>query len=176
MVDSVAVVNGSGEKWCGAMQRTRTGPTILVVEDYPDSRQMLKLLLESLDYSVLTAANGKDALALAANNQVNLIIVDFDLPDMTGPTVVRQIRQLRDPLQRVPIVMLTAFDGYEYRRLADEAGCNAFLVKPPNFEVLSEVLDRLLRQAEAPCEKPEPALAVRTMMMVESSKAFLARQ
>lgn len=129
------------------MQRTRTRPTILVVEDYADSRQMLKLLLESLDYRVFTAATGRDALGLAADNQVDLILVDFDLPDMTGPTVVRHIRQLRDQLRRVPIVMLTAFEGYEYRRLADEAGCNAFLVKPPNFEELKQVFDRLLQEA-----------------------------
>ena len=128
------------------MQRTGTRPIILVVEDYADSRQMLKLLLEGSDYAVLTAATGKDALAVAANNHVDLLLTDYSLPDITGPNVVRQVRQLNQRLASIPAVMLTAFDGYEYRQLAYEAGCDAFLIKPPNFEVLKGTLDRLLRE------------------------------
>src|ERR1044072_2347707 len=112
------------------MQRTRTRPTILVVEDYADSRQMLKLLLEGLDYSVLTAATGKEALSAAANNPIDLILTDFSLPDMTGPSVLRSIRQLNTGPERFPAVILTALDGYEYRELAYKAGCDAFLIKP----------------------------------------------
>ena len=128
------------------MQRSRTIPTILVVEDYADARQMLKVLLEELNYSVLTAASGKEALAVAAENHVDLILIDYGLPDMTGPTVVRSLRQLRAQLRQIPIVMLTAFDGYHYRRLANEAGCDAYLVKPPDFEDLKDTFERLLRR------------------------------
>ena len=125
------------------MQQTRTRPTILIVEDYADSRQMLKLLLEELDYFVLTAASGKEALAVAAANDIDLILIDYGLPDMTGPTVIRSLRQLRHDLSRVPIVMLTAFDGTHYRRLANEAGCDAYLVKPPDFDELRGTLERV---------------------------------
>ena len=125
------------------MQRTRTRPTILIVEDYPDSRQMLKLLLEELDYYVLTAASGKEALAVAADNHIDLILIDYGLPDMTGPIVVRALRGLRPQLAQVPIVMLTAFDGVHYRRLANEAGCDAYLVKPPDFEDLQSTLEHV---------------------------------
>lgn len=128
------------------MQRTGTRPIILVVEDYADSRHMMKLLLEDLDYTVLTAATGKEAVSAAANNHVDLILTDFSLPDMTGPSVVRSIRKLSNGSGRIPAVMLTAFDGYEYRGLANEAGCDAFLIKPPNFEVLNGTLQRLLRE------------------------------
>ena len=109
---------------------------------------MLKLILEGLDYRVLTAADGKDALAAAANNDVDLIVTDFDLPDMIGPTLVRKLRQLSNRSARVPIVVLTAYDGYEYRELAAEAGCDAFLTKPPDFELLKRTLDRLLQETE----------------------------
>ena len=125
------------------MQRTRTRPTILIVEDYADSRQMLKLLLEELGYTVLTAASGKEALAIAAENHIDLILIDYGLPDMTGPTVIRSLRRLRYQLAQVPIVMLTAFDGTHYRRLANEAGCDAYLVKPPDFEELRSTLERV---------------------------------
>src|SRR6185295_16302814 len=127
------------------MQGTRTRPTILLVEDYADSRQMLALLLEGMDYCVLPVANGKEAVAAAANNDIDLVLTDFNLPDMTGPSVVRYIRELDNRLAHVPVVMLTAFDGDEYRLLAAEAGCNAFLIKPPNFEILKAIIDRLLQ-------------------------------
>ena len=139
------------------MQRSRTRPTILIVEDYEDSRQMLKLLLEELDYSVRTAASGKEALAVAADNHIDLILIDYGLPDMTGPTIVRSLRRLRPQLARVPIVMLTAFDGVHYRRLASEAGCDAYLVKPADFEDLDNTFNRLLRR-ENPSEKDRVAL------------------
>jgi len=127
------------------MQQTRTRPVILLVEDYPDSREMLALLLEGMDYSVLPAANGKEALNAVRNNDIDLVLTDFNLPDMTGPTVVRYIRKLNDRLAHIPIVMLTAFDGDEYRVLAAEAGCNAFLTKPPDFDLLKRTIDRLLQ-------------------------------
>ena len=127
------------------MQQTRTRPIILLVEDYPDSRQMLALLLEGMDYRVLPAATGKEALNAARNNDIDLVLTDFNLPDMTGSTVVRYIRKLNDRLAHTPIVMLTAFDGDEYRVLAAEAGCNAFLTKPPDFDLLKRTIDRLLQ-------------------------------
>jgi|SRR5689334_6819895 len=130
------------------MQRTRTRPIILLVEDFADSRQMLKLLLEDSDYVVLAAATGKEAISAAANNDIDLLLTDFSLPDMTGPTVVRRVRQISNRLEDTPAIMLTAFDGYEYRRLAFDAGCEAFLIKPPDFDVLKGTIDRLLRESE----------------------------
>ena len=105
---------------------------------------MLKLLLEEMGYRVLPAADGKEALAAARTNKFDLVITDFNLPDMTGPTVVRYMRQLGNGLGHVPIIMLTAVDLSEHRALAAEAGCDAFLIKPPDFEVLAATIDRLL--------------------------------
>jgi len=106
---------------------------------------MLALLLEGMGYRVLPAATGREALSAARNNDIDLVLTDFNLPDMTGPTVVRYIRKLNDRLAHIPIVMLTAFDGDEYRVLAAEAGCNAFLTKPPDFDRLEATIDRLLQ-------------------------------
>jgi CheY-like chemotaxis protein len=130
------------------MQRIRTRPIILVVEDYADTREMLKFLLEGLDYGVLTAENGKDALSIAANNHLDLILTDFSLPDMTGSTMVRYIRSRQNHAGTVPIVMLTAFDESHYRELAEQAGCDAFFVKPPDFEFLKLTLQRLLHERQ----------------------------
>jgi two-component system chemotaxis response regulator CheY len=105
---------------------------------------MLTLLLEAMDYCVLPAANGQEALITAANNDIDLILTDFNLPDMTGPTVARNVRKL-DRLTYIPVVMLTAIDAYEHRSLAAEAGCDAFFIKPPDFEMLRATIDRLLQ-------------------------------
>jgi len=126
------------------MQELKTQPIILVVEDYADSRQMLKLLLEGQGYCVVTAGNGREALSAVSHHHVDLILTDFGLPDITGATLVRRLHQFSE-LRRVPVIMLTAYDGDEYRNLAAEAGCNAFIVKPPRFEILTETLDRLLK-------------------------------
>jgi len=128
------------------MQLFRTQPTILIVEDYLDTRYMLKLLLESLNYAVLTAANGKTALTIAAKNHIDLVVTDFNLPDITGAALIRRLRRMNEDLKRVPIVMLTALDADEYRHLAAEAGCNEFIVKPVDFDTLEGVLDRLVRE------------------------------
>lgn len=124
-------------------------PTILLVEDYADSRQMLQLLLESLDYGIIPAANGREALAAAAQNHIDLILTDYNLPDMTGVAVIRHVRELGNSSASIPVIVLTAVDGSEYRELAVEAGCNAFLSKPPNFEVLQITIERLLQEAKA---------------------------
>ena len=119
---------------------------ILIVEDYLDTRYMLKLLLEGLNYAVLTAATGEEALAIAAKNHIDLILTDFNLPDITGAALIRRLRRMNEDLKCVPIVMLTALDADEYRHLAAQAGCNEFIVKPVDFDTLEGVLDRLVRE------------------------------
>jgi DNA-binding response OmpR family regulator len=131
------------------MLQAGTKPTILVVEDYVDTQEMLKLLLEDMGFNVLTATTGNEALAAAANNHIDLVLTDFNLPDTSGPTVVRRLRQLNARLNHVPTVVLTAFDGFEYRNLAAEAGCDAYVVKPPNYDTLLAIIDRLLRASQA---------------------------
>jgi DNA-binding response OmpR family regulator len=128
---------------------------VLIVEDYLDTRSMMKLLLESLNYTVLTAANGETALAIAAKNHIDLIVTDFNLPDITGAALIRRLRQMSEDLKTVPIVMLTALDADEYRHLAAQAGCNEFIVKPVDFDTLEGVVDRLVRQNRLDERSPE---------------------
>ena len=131
------------------MLQTETLPTILVVEDFTDTQQMMKLLLEESGFHVLTATTGNEALAVAtANSDIDLVLTDFSLPDMNGPHVVRRLRQINSRLKYVPTIVLTAFDGCEYRNRAFEAGCDAFIVKPPNFDSLLGIIDRLLQANE----------------------------
>src|SRR6266480_3903940 len=121
-------------------------PVILVIEDYGDSREMLKLLLESLGYRVLAAANGHEALALAASNHLDLILTDFGLPDMDGLRVIRRLRKLNERLRTVPIIMLTALESDAYYP-ALRAECTDVLKKPADFETLQAKIGDLLRES-----------------------------
>lgn len=135
------------------MRARKTNPVILVVEDYADSRAMLRLLLEDLNYHVLTAANGKQALAIAANNRIDLILTDFGLPDVSGLGLVRRLRNLNHCIENVPVIMLTAFDGDEYADLAIRAGCYGFLTKPTDFDALQRMIERALRIPLEPTQR-----------------------
>ena len=126
--------------------QTSKKPLILVVEDYPDSRRMLKLALQTLDYGVLTAATGNEALSLALNNSIDLIVTDVGLPDIDGIRVVRELRKISDRLSRVPVIVLTAFDRERYRQEALAAGCAEVLTKPPDFAKLQALIERLLSE------------------------------
>jgi CheY-like chemotaxis protein len=126
--------------------QTSKKPLILVVEDYPDSRRMLKFALETLDYGVLTAATGNEALSLAINNSIDLIVTDVGLPDIDGIRVVRELRKINDRLSRVPVIVLTAFDRERCRQEALAAGCAEVLIKPLDFEKLQALIERLLSE------------------------------
>ena len=118
--------------------------TILLVEDYKDSREMTRFLLEGVGYRILEARNGKEALDLASTETPDLVLTDFNLPDIDGTTLVKHLRKLGDKMSRVPVIMLTAHDRGELYELAMAAGCTAFFTKPVSFEVLEKTLNTLL--------------------------------
>lgn len=138
---------------------SRSPSIILVVEDYADSREMLKHLLESLNYGVLTAADGSEALALAAGNHIDLVLTDFWLPDMNGITVVRRLRSLSEHWKQIPIIIVTALDlDQESYDEAIEAGCAGVLRKPIDFDKLQRMIRDRLREYDAestPCRCSE---------------------
>jgi two-component system cell cycle response regulator DivK len=122
--------------------------TILLVEDYADSREMLKLFLENLNYLVLEAQDGARALELAATHPPDLILTDFGLPDMDGIELIRQLRGLDEHSNLVPIIMLTAYDRERYCQPALAAGCTAFFSKPIDSERLQSTISRLTENYE----------------------------
>jgi CheY-like chemotaxis protein len=130
------------------MQMVNSGnQSILVVEDSKDSREMIRLLLEGLSYRILEARNAKEALDLACTETPDLILTDFNLPDIDGTTLIKRLRKLGDKMSRIPVIMLTAHDGGNLDELAMAAGCTAFLTKPVNFEVLEKTINTLLEES-----------------------------
>ncbi len=117
--------------------------TILVVEDSPFTRQALVDSLESLNYRTLSAANGREAMDILVNlgNQVDLVVSDVIMPEMSGLALVREIV---DRGLDVRIVLLTGhFPGKEMEALR-KRGLIEVIEKPPSLEKLSEVVGKLL--------------------------------
>ena len=118
-------------------------PTIMVVEDFDDTRFLMKTSLEMKGYRVVEADNGQKAVEIAKREKPNLIFMDLNLPVLDGITATRLIREYA-PLRDVPIVAVTNYTGYEYRKQALAAGCNEFLNKPFDFDQLDDLLSNLL--------------------------------
>jgi PAS domain S-box-containing protein len=113
-------------------------PRVLVVEDNPLTRKMLRLTLEAEGYAVVEAGDGRAALAAAAAERPALVLQDLVLPDMNGFELVRQLRSLVGP--SVPILALSGFLNRVDDARSSEAGFNALLVKPVEPSRLIEVI------------------------------------
>ena len=99
---------------------------IIVIDDEPSVREVVKAYLERDGYHVFTAENGSDGLALAERHEPALIVLDLMLPDVSGEEICDEIRARSD----VPILMLTAKASEEERISGLQAGADDYLVKP----------------------------------------------
>ena len=128
-----------------SMRRGEGSPTILVVEDFDDTRLMMKMWLVKRGYRVLEAETGEEGVALAQQERPDLIIMDMMMPGMNGLDATQRIRQDR-ALRRVPIVAVSAYGADEYRRVALEAGCNEYVSTPFEPDGLAEIIETLLER------------------------------
>jgi CheY-like chemotaxis protein len=115
----------------------------LVVEDFEDSRFMMRRLLEMAGYKVVEATDGEQAVKLAVQERPAVILMDLSLPKLDGLSATRRIRKQRG-FRHVPIVAVSAHDGPESRSEALAAGCNEYVTKPIDFEQLNTLVNRFL--------------------------------
>ncbi len=115
---------------------------ILIVEDYEDTRDFMKFLIESYGYEVIEATDGIEAVDRAKQQCPDLILMDISLPLVDGLTATRTIRECSSKTQ-MPIIAVTAF-GKNYYKRAIEAGCNDLIDKPVDFDVLEPILRNYL--------------------------------
>lgn len=116
--------------------------TILVVEDFKDTRIMMKFLLERLGYNVLEAEDGWKAVESVKKQIPDLILMDMALPNTDGLTATRIIRQFKEA-SKIPIIAFTA-SGEFINDQAIKAGCDALLMKPLDTDKLQSMLDKYL--------------------------------
>jgi CheY-like chemotaxis protein len=118
---------------------------VLIAEDNPVNRELLRELLELRGYTVLEACDGQEALRLIEQTQPELMLLDIGMPGMDGFAVVRRIRE-NPRLAQLPVVAVTAYAmrGDQERILS--AGFDGYLSKPINPSSLIQELDRLLNR------------------------------
>ncbi|MGE5047087.1 MAG: response regulator [Deltaproteobacteria bacterium] len=116
---------------------------VLVVEDEPETRKLLRKYLEKLGLEVLEAASGKAALALLETHLPALVCLDLMLPEISGYDVCERIRAT-PRLQRMPVLIVSARSQPPDRALAEELGATAYLIKPIRWNTFSETIHRLL--------------------------------
>jgi two-component system cell cycle response regulator DivK len=123
-----------------ATTTSSTAPTILIVDDFDDTRWLLRTWLERHGFKVIEAENGNEAIAEAQLQFPDLIIMDLEMPELDGLAATRQIRG-NAKLADVPIVAVSAYGAEQFRGLALQAGCNEYVSTP--FEPAE--LERLIR-------------------------------
>lgn len=118
-------------------------PTVLVVEDFEDTRYVWRLELEHRGYRVLEAGDGEEAVELALRERPGIILLDISLPVLDGFKVAERLRA--EPSTRDALILaLTAHSETEYRANALAAGFNAYVTKPVDFDWLDNLLKQLL--------------------------------
>jgi two-component system, cell cycle response regulator DivK len=119
------------------------GRVVMLVDDYADTREVMRHVIEMCGCRVVEAANGQEAIELAQAEPPDLILMDLNMPVLDGFNATLRIREY-ERTRDVPVVAVTAHDTAEFRAAAGAVGCCEYLLKPLDFERLFELLERFL--------------------------------
>lgn len=123
-------------------------PVVMLVEDFQDTREMMRAMLELSGCRVIEAANGQEAIELSQRGGLDLILMDLNMPVLDGFTATLRIREY-EPTRDVPVVAVTAYDTEEMRAAAGAVGCCDYVLKPLDPARLDTLLKQLLRPRAA---------------------------
>lgn len=123
----------------------RDKPVILYVEDNPASATLIERILGAFGYQVIIATTGFAGFEAAITHQPDLILLDIDLPDITGFEVAMRLRDLED-FRHTPFIAVTATYDVEYRNLARLSGISSYVTKPVNVDNLASKIESYLSQ------------------------------
>lgn len=122
---------------------------ILCVEDNPQNMRLVRKILTGAGYEVLEAVDGTSGLHAVLNCNVNLVLMDVNLPDIDGLEVTRRVRE-QEGFEQLPIIALTANAMHGDKERCLEAGCNGYVPKPiTKSELLGTVAQFLKKAARA---------------------------
>ena len=123
-------------------------PTILCIEDHPDNMTLVRRIFRSDRYNLLEASNGLQGISLAESNDIDLVLLDINLPDIDGYEVAHRLRtSSKTRLAQIPIIAVTANAMKGDDRKVLEAGCTKYMAKPINIQELMDTVDDLLGKA-----------------------------
>ncbi len=116
---------------------------ILVVDDYADALDIWAIYLQTMGYRVSTAADGLSAVAQAGRLLPDLIVLDLELPGLSGFEAAKRLRE--DPATReIPLIAATGYSHARQLDLARQSGFDAVVVKPCDPDMLVQEIERLL--------------------------------
>ena len=123
------------------------GARILYIEDNVENRILVKRVLEVEGYVILEADDGLEGLRIAQKEALDLILIDINLPEVDGYEITTRLRQM-EGLGDIPIIALTANVLKGDRERSLEAGCDGYIQKPIDVDLLPAQISAFLRQAE----------------------------
>src|SRR5262245_40826911 len=122
----------------------KLAPVALIIDDEPQMRRLLRVMLEANGYRVFDAATGNDGIVEAAQRRPDVVLLDLGLPDVDGVTVLKRLREW----SRVPVIALTVRDREDDKIAALDNGADDYVTKPFNTGELLARLRVALRHAQ----------------------------
>ncbi len=102
---------------------------ILIVDDCDTTRKLLTYIVKEKGYKIIGASNGLEALEILAQNQIDLIVTDLNMPQMDGLEMSKTIRE-NEAYREIPIIMVTTEASEADKKMGFEAGVTTYLTKP----------------------------------------------
>ena len=124
-----------------------TVPRILVVDDTPETRRLMRRVLERASIAVIEAGTGDEGLAAIRRDRPDAVVLDLRMPGMSGFDLARAVRADPDPaIRSTPLLACSASVQAEVRREALDAGCDAFEGKPFDIRTFPDLVLGLIAQ------------------------------
>jgi DNA-binding response OmpR family regulator len=124
---------------------SRERKRVLITDDEPITRMLVKLLLEREHFEVLEATNGRDAVDLATRERPDLLLIDLNMPEMDGYEAITRLRK-NLALATLPIIVLTAEDGPGVEKRVLELGADDYIIKPFDPGILLSRVNAVFRR------------------------------
>lgn len=122
-------------------------PSILCIEDHPDNMMLIRRIFRPESYNLIAARNGEEGLSIVEGQELDLILLDINLPDIDGYEITRRIRSSsKAGLKQIPIIAVTANAMKGDAQKAIDAGCTLYMSKPINIVQLAETVDALVHK------------------------------
>jgi two-component system cell cycle response regulator DivK len=138
--ESMRTIEGRGPRVGSAIK------TVLIVEDNELNMKLFHDLLDAHGYRTLQTRNGMDALRLARDQRPDLILMDIQLPEVSGLEVTKWLKE-DDELCRIPVVAVTAFAMKGDEERIRQGGCEAYISKPISVGTLIDTVRRFIGEA-----------------------------